>query len=210
MEGVEPVKHSKFYTDLNTLLRAELPILKQAIEPDYYQFLAEKKFQHPLPIICQFEYASWGGNRQWRLELDFDNYQWSSRTVKPHFLTALISVETGNDVIRCNYQLCSSFNDELKPMQPEKIAFSALNDPEFVAEKMKEVKQFLNQLPERFLLEIQQLDFNDLEYTMHPKIQEKWQQGYLPGFDCIIMGEGDIIAANTCSVYNPNTKETKQ
>jgi hypothetical protein len=139
MNGLEHVKHSKFYTELNTLLRAELPILKEAIEPAYCQFLKEKEFQHPLPIICQFEYAAWGGNRQWRLELDFDDYQWSYKTVKPHFLTALISVETGNDGIHFKYQLCSSFNDELKPMQTEKMAFSELNDIEFVEVKMKAV-----------------------------------------------------------------------
>lgn len=45
---------------------------------------------------------------------------------------------------------------------------------------------------------------------MNKKIQEKWKQGYLPGFDCITMGEGDIIIGNAYSAYDPNNGETKQ
>ncbi|WP_157638218.1 hypothetical protein [Flexithrix dorotheae] len=210
MNGVEDVKRSKFYTELNALLRAELPKVKEDISPSFKKILKEKKFQHPLPIVHQFEYAAWGRNSQWRLELDFDDYQWSYKTVKPHFLTALMSMDIGDDVISFKHQLCSSFNDELQPQQVEKIELSRLNDIEFVALKMKAIKQFLNLLPERFLAEVEDIDFNDLEYTMHPKIQEKWQQGYLPGYDCIIMGEGEIIMGNTYSVYDSKTKKTKQ
>jgi len=42
------------------------------------------------------------------------------------------------------------------------------------------------------------------------KIQQKWKEGFLPGFDCIVFGNGDFIMGNACSVYNPNNGETKQ
>lgn len=45
---------------------------------------------------------------------------------------------------------------------------------------------------------------------MHPKIQEKWRQGYLPSLDCIVMGEGDFVLGNTYSMHNPNNGETKR
>lgn len=44
----------------------------------------------------------------------------------------------------------------------------------------------------------------------HKTIQEKWKQGWLPGFDCITYGNGTFTIANTYSVYNPNNEETKQ
>lgn len=210
MNELEDVKHSKFYIELNTLLRAKLPKLKEDIDPLFNKILKEKKFQNPLPIVHQSEYAAWGRNSQWRLELDFDDYQWSYKTGKPHFLTALISMDIGDEVIHFKYQFCSSFNDELQSQQAEKIPLSKLNDIEFVASKMKAIKQFLKLLPELFLAEVKYVDFNDLEYTMHPKIQKKWQQGYLPGYDCIVMGEGDLIIGNTHSIYNSNTKKTTQ
>lgn len=44
----------------------------------------------------------------------------------------------------------------------------------------------------------------------HKIIQEKWKQGFLPGFDCITYGNGTFTIANACSVYDPNNGETKQ
>jgi len=44
----------------------------------------------------------------------------------------------------------------------------------------------------------------------HKIIQEKWKQGWLPGFDCITYGDGTFTIASTYSVYDPNNGETKQ
>lgn len=210
MAALAFVKESLFYQEINSLLREQFPLIKEAITPAYEQILEENEFHHPLPIEYYFEYAAWGANRQWRLELDFDDYQWSNSTIKPHFLTALISIEIGNEVIHFKYHLCSSFNEGLASMETEKIEISKLNNDNFIIEKVTELKQFLEGLPKAFLKEIERIDFNELEYTMHPKIQEKWKQGYLPGYDAIIMGEGDIIIANAYSTYNPNNGETKR
>ncbi|WP_299602992.1 hypothetical protein [uncultured Aquimarina sp.] len=210
MSALTLVKESLFYREINTLMREQFPLIKGAIVPVYEQILEENEFHHPLRIEHYFEHAAWEANRQWRLELDFDDYQWSNRTIKPHFLTALISIEIGKEVIHFKYQLCSSFNEELQPMETEKIELNTLNNDNIVIEKVAELKQFLEHLPKAFLKEIEQIDFNELEYTMHPKIQEKWKQGYLPGYDAIIMGEGDIIMANAYSTYNPNNGETKR
>ncbi|EZH73452.1 hypothetical protein ATO12_16050 [Aquimarina atlantica] len=210
MEDLEIVKKSKFYTELNALLREQLTKIKQNIDPVYEQILEEKQFDHPLPIICQFEYASWGGNKQWRLELDFDEYQWSNETVKPHFLNALVYLSISKESIGFKYQLCSSFNNILQPSEIEKIELKLLNDTDFVSKKIKEVERFLDDLPQYFIQEIEKINFDELEYMLHPKIQEKWKQGYLPGFDCIVMGEGDFVIGNVYSTYDPNTGETKQ
>ncbi len=210
MEEKEKVINSLFYKEVNVLVRYQFLAIKQNITPSYQQLLKNRDFDHPLPIIHRFEYASWGGDRQWRLELDFDEYQWSDKTIKPHFLNALVYLSIGKESIGFKYQLCSSFNDELEPMQSEKIEHQKLNDADFVAEKIGQLNKFLKQLPEAFLQEIEKLNFNELEYMMHPKIQEKWKQGYLPGFDCITMGEGDIIIGNAYSTYDPNNGETEQ
>lgn len=44
---------------------------------------------------------------------------------------------------------------------------------------------------------------------MHKVIQEKWIEGYLPGFDAIIYGDGSFVIANACRVFNPNDGTTK-
>ncbi len=210
MEEKEKVINSLFYKEINTLLCNQFLAIKQNITPRYEQVLKNRCFDNPLPIIYQFESGYSDRNRQWRLELDFDDYQWSNKTIKPHFLNALVFIEMGTNSIHFKYHLCSSFNDELEPMRSEKIEHQKLNDSVFVAEKIKELDQFLKELPEAFLHEIEKINFSELEYVMHPKIQEKWKQGYLPGFDCIIMGEGDLIIGNAYSTYDPNNGETKQ
>lgn len=210
MKGTEEVTHSLFYQEINTLLRKELSIIKNEINLSYEQLLSKKQFKNPLSIICQFEFTGRALNRQWRLELDFDNYQWSNKTIKPHFLMALVNIETSKETIYFKHQLCSSFNDASLPMESEKIELQKLNDTVFVSSKIHELKQFLEQLSEAFLQEIEKINFNELEYMMHPKIQEKWKQGFLPGFDCIIMGEGELIIGNVYSTYDPSNSETKQ
>ena len=164
MNEMQIVKSSLFYKEINVLLRDQFSVIKQNITPGYEQLLKERQFNHPLPIICRFEYASWGRNRQWRLELDFDDYQWSCKTMKPEFLTAMISIEVGSEAIHFKYQLCSSFNDALKPMESEKIRHEKLNDEDFVAEKTKEVERFLENLPQRFIQEMEKIDFDELEF----------------------------------------------
>ncbi|MFD2562863.1 DUF6304 family protein [Aquimarina rubra] len=161
---IELVENTLFYKEINTLLRNQFSAIKQTIHHRYEQVLKERQFYHALPIICRFEYATWGGNRQWRLELDFDEYQWSNETVKPHFLNALVYLSIGKELIYFKYQLCSSFNDELLPMEEEKIEIQKLNDTDFVTEKIEEVQQFLDCLPKRFIKEIEEIDFDDLEF----------------------------------------------
>ena len=46
--------------------------------------------------------------------------------------------------------------------------------------------------------------------TTHKKIQEKWKQGYLPGYDCITYGDGTITFANTYSLTDPEAKKSKR
>jgi len=162
---VKIVESSLFYKSINILLREQFPKIKQKIHTKYEQILKERQFQYPLPIICRFEYSAWeGGNRQWRIELGFDNYQWSNKTVKPHFLNALVYLEIGQEVIHFKYQLCSSFNDILQPIDTIKIVHQKLNDTDFVVDKIKEVQLFLKDLPQRFIKEIEKINFNELEF----------------------------------------------
>ncbi|WP_108870055.1 hypothetical protein [Aquimarina aquimarini] len=215
MNNLEIVKRSEFYIMLNTILREQLPKIKQRITPIYSQILKDRKFQHPLPIIYQFEYTTWGGNSQWRLELDFDDYQWSNKTVKPHFLIAFVNIEIAKDEVHFKYQFGNSFNDALQPIQPEKIKIDLLNDAAFVAEKIKEVNHFLDNLAKRFIQEIEKINFNELEFLeddvrMNKKIQEKWKEGAVIGYDCITYGDGSVIMGDTYCVKDSETKEVKR
>ncbi len=210
MESIDKVIATKFYEELNRLLRKRLSMIEQGISRNCEQTLASKGLQSPLPLTTLFESSAYQSNRQWRLELDFGDYQWSNKTVKPHFLNALIYISAGKDSINLKYQLCSSFNDDLNPMAPQTIPLSLLNDSLFVESKINEVSDFLDRLATDFLIEVEKIDINELEYCMHPKIQEKWKQGYLPGYDCIIMGDGEIIIADSYVVYDPNTNESKR
>lgn len=44
---------------------------------------------------------------------------------------------------------------------------------------------------------------------MNDLIQEKWRNGYVIGHDCLAFGGGGVVIANTYTVYDPNTGETK-
>lgn len=41
-------------------------------------------------------------------------------------------------------------------------------------------------------------------------IQDKWKKGLLPGIDCILFGNGEVIIANTNCLKDPNIKKSKQ
>ncbi|MBZ4043807.1 hypothetical protein [Flavobacterium hibisci] len=41
-------------------------------------------------------------------------------------------------------------------------------------------------------------------------LQEKWENGFLPGIDCIVFGDGKIIIANTYKTIDYNTGKSKQ
>lgn len=164
MESLGIVRNSLFYKQLNVLLRKELDAIRRNITPQYEQILQKKKLEHPLPVICQFEFSSLGANKQWRLALDFDDYEWSYKTVKPHFLNAVVSLSIGSEFIHFKYQLCSSFNDALAPNETEEIAIKKLNDTSFVIEKIKEITSFLKGLAQRFIGEINHINFNELEF----------------------------------------------
>ncbi|WP_299435673.1 hypothetical protein [uncultured Aquimarina sp.] len=215
MDTIEIVKQSKFYTELNSLLREQFDTIKRDIDPVYEQLLEERKFPYPLPIICQFEYKGWERNVQWRLELDFDEYQWSSKTIKPHFLNALVFLEIGTELLHFKYQLCSSFNDFLEPKETEKIELEKLNDTKYVSEKINEVQQFLDGLSRLFIQELEQINFYELEYMeddvrMNKKIQDKWKEGAVVGYDCITYGDGYMVMANTYCVEDSETNEVKR
>lgn len=45
---------------------------------------------------------------------------------------------------------------------------------------------------------------------MNNTIQEKWKQGFLPGYDCIAYADGSIVIANTYSAIDTATRERKQ
>ncbi|MFD2562862.1 hypothetical protein [Aquimarina rubra] len=45
---------------------------------------------------------------------------------------------------------------------------------------------------------------------MNKKIQDKWKEGYLPGYDCITYGDGTFTIANTYSVIETETKKNKR
>lgn len=42
------------------------------------------------------------------------------------------------------------------------------------------------------------------------KIQQKWKQGFLLGYDCIVYASGNIVIGESYSAYNPNNGETKR
>lgn len=166
-EEVTFVENSLFYKELNILLRQHLQAVKENITPEYQTILKQNNLETPLPIQCLFEHAaSWYGSRQWRFELDFEDYEWewSELTFKPHFLNALISLSISKEKVHYIYQLCSSFNEELQPMEAEKIEFQKLNETDFVTHKIDEIQQFLENLPQRFLQEIENINFNDLKF----------------------------------------------
>ena len=46
--------------------------------------------------------------------------------------------------------------------------------------------------------------------TSQQKIQQKWKEGYVLGYDCITHSNGEIVIGEPYSVYDPNNKKTKR
>ncbi len=42
------------------------------------------------------------------------------------------------------------------------------------------------------------------------KIQEKWNNGFVLGYDCLTFGNGEVVIGNFYSTYDPNNGEIKQ
>lgn len=164
MKNLDRAKNTLFFRELDTLLKASLPRIQQAIEPELVHYLSENNFQTPLPLIYHTCYTAWGSNTQWRLELDFDDYQWSYETIKPHVLAAYITIEAGGDWINFKFQLGNTFCNLIEYQKPVKIDYMLLEDHAFVALRITEVNVFLTDLPTAFMQEVKKIPLDDLEF----------------------------------------------
>lgn len=158
----EHMKNTAFYKVLNTVLRERLPEIKNEVEPVLQKTRKDNKFDYPLTYIFDFERIS--HDIQWRLEVDFNDYEWSYKTVKPHFLGVFFSLEKGKDVTRFYYNIYNSFNEDLENNKTEEIEDTLLGNDVFIEGKQKELNQFLDELTIRLIEEMKFLDFEQLEF----------------------------------------------
>jgi len=162
MRDYKEVKTTIFYNALNQLLRTQLPVIKEELETHLDEKMKAFDFKHSLFFENQFEKIS--HDLQWRLEIDFNDYQWSQKTIKPHYLGVRFYLEQMNERIVFNYNLYNSFNETLGIKKPEELKLINLQDTAFVFQKTKEIKAFLNDLPNALAQELKLLDLNQLEF----------------------------------------------
>lgn len=160
MKFREDVRNGKLYTSLNELLNRRLPEVKAAVE----QTLKAKNID--LEVFCRLEYHCWAQCTQWRIELDFDDYEWDFETMKPRGIGAFIMLEEVEGKMNVHYtsgKIYNTFRSTLQSKESEVIAHSGVHNSELVMSKIKEVTNFLDSLHEQLIEEVQWLDFDKLE-----------------------------------------------
>jgi len=141
MRDYNDTKNTNFYKELNQVLRTQLPIVKEELASTLTKQKKAHSFNAPLSFISEFEKIS--HNIKWVLEIDFNEYEWSSKTIRPHYLGVNFCLEQVNKRVVFNYGIFNSFNETLEIRKPEEFVFETLNDETFVIRKLEEIGQFL-------------------------------------------------------------------
>ncbi len=163
----EEVREGRLYSELNKLLREHFSKICKSLNQKLKLFLRQKHYSLPFEAICRLEQHTWEQVTQWRVEIDFDDYELDYETLKPHYLGAFVSLEEvkGFSMLIFNFKIYNSFNSELAGREDEHINIQQLNDDGFVDQKLKEVKAFVKKLEDSLMKEIEKVDFNLLEYV---------------------------------------------
>lgn len=160
------IRKSKFYSYFNLKLKQEFPVIKDKIR--YY--LKNKSEFSQLKVICQLEIHPWKQVTQWRIEIDFDDFEWDLETFKPHFLGAFASLEEveGKRILHCNFgKTYNSFNrDEEINNACIKINYSNIDSTASIEFMKKEIEKFIENLYSKFIKEIDQIDLDRLSYLI--------------------------------------------
>ncbi len=166
MDYREKVRNGKLYLRLNNLLREQLPKIKTALSQELQSFLKNKQITKPLDVIYKLEFHGWGQDTQWRIEIDFDDYEWSCETMKPHCLGAYIILEevARKKTLHFSYQIYNTFNTKILKRESEKINEFQLFDGDFIERKLSEIDSFLENLNHLIMIEVKQIDFEQLAF----------------------------------------------
>ncbi len=148
MDDNNDLRSTFFYKELNQILRAQLPLVREKVEPTLIALKRAHQFIHPLTFICHFERIS--HDVQWRLEIDFDDYEWSETIVKPHLLGVFFSIRKELESAYLSFRVVNSFNDD-------QVAYEKSKDK-------KEIMSFIADLVDCIIKELQYLDFKQLEF----------------------------------------------
>ena len=160
------VRNGELYAGLNEILKERLPKIKTNLQTALQAFLREKNFEHSLEVICQLEFHPWGQATQWRIEVDFGEYEWSEKIMKPHYLGASVMLEevAGKRTLHFSFGNYNSFNPKTTKGHSEKIKETQLSNSDFIQLKINAVEVFLKDLENVLLLEIKKIDFKQLEF----------------------------------------------
>ena len=158
------VRKSKFYSVFNKKLRQEFPVIKNKIE-DYLKNNPNFNF---LKVICLLEIHPWEQVTQWRIDIDFDDFEWDLEGGKPHFLGAVASLEEveRKRTLHCNFgKIYNSFNDNEEINNARiKMNYSNIDKPASIEFMEKEIDEFIKTLYPKFIKEIEHIDLERLSY----------------------------------------------
>ncbi len=165
------IRQSHFYTEINELLRQRLPIILSLIKQTLLSQNDPNKNQ--LEVCCILERHLWGQDTQWRIEVDFENYEngYAEETSRPHSIGGFVMLEEvrGKQILYCQYgRFYNSFkNDktEIKDdttMFDEQIAYTELENKSLTTERLDRINLFLDSLHKRLIDGIDSINFKEL------------------------------------------------
>lgn len=158
------IKNTLFYKSLNTLLKERIQLIKPLI--DNSLLLIKDKNNKPLKVSYSLENHPCTQVTQWRIEVDFNDYEWDLITCKPFHLGGFISIEENlnRQIVICNFgRIYNSFNSNIEAISHTQITFSDLDNLEIVNSAIKKVNSFLDDFPKSFLSEVNLIDTKKLE-----------------------------------------------
>ncbi len=158
------IRNSIFYKSIDNFAKDTFPDLKRILSEKLNIICQEKKFPKSLHFIDLYEIHKWEQCTQWILEIDFDDYEWSYDTMKPHFFVIIIMLEevVGKKELYFSCSFSNSFSNFSTKINI-KITEKEINNNEFISYKINEMKSFFNSLNKEVLREMNKIEYDKLE-----------------------------------------------
>lgn len=164
------IRQSHFYTEINKLLRQQLPTILSLIKQTLLKQNNPNKNQ--LKVYCTLERHLWRQATQWRIEVDFENYENGyDETLRPYSIGGFVMLEEvrGKQILYCDYgRFYNTFkNDKTElednlPIFDEQIAYTELENQSLTTERLNKINLFLDSFHDRFIDGIDSINFKQL------------------------------------------------
>jgi len=181
----DKVRNGTLYRAIDELITKEFAILEKQIQ----DYLDASDLDLEIYAVLKSNPFRLDHITNWSLNIDFDDYQWSYVSVKPHWMSIIISLEEIENKDKCSIIRCASkkivenntlilsnsnlrnsfelhsknYDNKKRKIRETHINLANLENEKIINEELVAIKKWLKTIYTQFTKGIDIIDRNDLE-----------------------------------------------